>query len=130
LGGFAVKPYYADDWVTIYHGDCRDVIRGLDLSLIDLVIADPSYGVSLDTDYRQAKRGRLAGSNDYPPIHGDGNAFDPRHLLLFPNLVLWGANYYADSLPPNGQWLVWDKRDGTAFNDQADCELAWTRGTP
>lgn len=122
-------PYYQDDAVTIYHGDSRRILRALDTSDVDLVLTDPPYGVSLNTGYRTAKRGPLAGATDYPAIEGDHEPFDPSHVLGFPNLVLWGVNYYADRLPAYGQWLIWDKRDGVAFNDQADCELAWTRGT-
>lgn len=36
-----MTPYYADDTVTIYHGDCRDVVPGL---TADAVFADPPYG--------------------------------------------------------------------------------------
>ena len=39
--------------------------------------------------------------------------------------VLWGANWYADKLPPSGGWLVWDKERPDTL-DQATCELAWT----
>ena len=40
-------PYYADQHVTLYHGDCRDLlplpaIRG------DAVLSDPPYGVEMD----------------------------------------------------------------------------------
>lgn len=37
-----MRPYYEDDAVTLYHGDCRDVIPALGLRG-DLVIADPPY---------------------------------------------------------------------------------------
>lgn len=50
-------PYYADDFVTIYNADCRDVMPLL--SAVDVVITDPPYGVSLQTktsDYRHSKR--------------------------------------------------------------------------
>jgi DNA modification methylase len=36
-----MKPYYADDAVTIYHGDCREVLRLV--RGIGLVITDPPY---------------------------------------------------------------------------------------
>ena len=121
------SPYYEDDWVTIYHGDCREVLSAANMPR--LIVTDPPYGVALNTAYAKAKRGRLAGSSDYPPVYGDSERFDPSHLLGAEACVLWGANYYADRLPANGQWLIWDKRDGTAYNDQADCELAWTCGT-
>jgi site-specific DNA-methyltransferase (adenine-specific) len=40
-----MKPYYQDDWVTIYHGDSRDIIPIL-LDRVDAVLTDPPYGVS------------------------------------------------------------------------------------
>lgn len=120
------KPYYQDDLVTIYHGDCRDVLPTLPITA--LIIADPPYGVSLNTKYASSQRGVLAGANDYPEVFGDSEPFDPSHLLGYNEAVLWGANYYADKLPARGSWLVWDKRDGSGFNDQADAELAWVRG--
>jgi site-specific DNA-methyltransferase (adenine-specific) len=40
-----VKPYYSDDSVTIYHGDCREVLPAL--SGIAVVATDPPYGVNL-----------------------------------------------------------------------------------
>ena len=42
-----MKPYYKDDWATIYHGDCREVLPGLDR--VDLVLTDPPYGIGLGT---------------------------------------------------------------------------------
>jgi site-specific DNA-methyltransferase (adenine-specific) len=44
--GALVKPYYQDDWVTIYHGDCREVIASLP-GRFDLTLTDPPYGVSM-----------------------------------------------------------------------------------
>jgi DNA modification methylase len=40
-----VTPYYQDDFATIYHGDCREVLPSL--SGIDAVFADPPYNVGL-----------------------------------------------------------------------------------
>ena len=122
-----VKPYYSDDAVCIILGDCRDIMPTL--PKVDLVLTDPPYGVGLQTAYAANQRGNLTAAHDYPPVHGDDAPFDPAPWLAFPNIIMWGANYYASRLPDQGQWLVWDKRDGIAFNDQADAELAWTRGT-
>lgn len=124
-------PYYQDDLVTLYHGDCREILPQLDG--ITALVADPPYGIALRTNYRKQGRGGLAQCNDFGAgIAGDGEPFDPTHLLGYRRVVLFGANHYADKLPPSPGWLVWDKLDGltskreVGFNDQADVELAWT----
>ncbi|HEY3652327.1 MAG TPA: site-specific DNA-methyltransferase [Streptosporangiaceae bacterium] len=35
-------PYYQDEWVTLYLGDCREVLPSLDVTA-DCIIADPPY---------------------------------------------------------------------------------------
>jgi len=37
-----VKPYYEDEIITIYHGDCREVIKDIHVG-VDAVITDPPY---------------------------------------------------------------------------------------
>jgi DNA modification methylase len=45
-----VTPYYSHDGITIYHGDCRDVL-GVDAAMrigratYDLLLTDPPYGL-------------------------------------------------------------------------------------
>lgn len=110
------KPYYEDDFVTIYHGDCRDW-----LPEADVVITDPPYGVGWE-ETGKARGGRIWGA-----IVGDDEPFDPAHLLaLGKPTVLFGANHYASRLPDVPSWLVWIKRDGMKAWSQSDCELIWT----
>lgn len=40
-----MRPYFQDELVTIYHGDCRDVLPTL--PKVDLVLTDPPYQFSL-----------------------------------------------------------------------------------
>ena len=40
-----MKPYYQDNAVTIYHGDCREILPQLEP--VDLVLTDPPYGIEL-----------------------------------------------------------------------------------
>ncbi len=37
-----MTPYYVDDLVTIYHGDCREILPGL---RADAMLTDPPYGI-------------------------------------------------------------------------------------
>lgn len=117
------KPYFQDDAVTIYHGDCREIVPLL--GRFDAVITDPPYGIG----YVHSGRGGCAARSTRfggVSVRGDNEPFDPRPWLSFPSVILWGANHYADLLPRSSGWLVWDKRGGMASNDQSDCELAWT----
>jgi hypothetical protein len=40
-----VTPHYADESVTVHHGDCLDVLRGLPDASVDAVVCDPPYGL-------------------------------------------------------------------------------------
>ena len=42
-----MKPYYQDKWVTIYHGDCREVLSQLEVNS-GLILTDPPYNVGKD----------------------------------------------------------------------------------
>jgi DNA modification methylase len=43
-GHSEVKPYYDEDGITIYHGDCREILATL--PHVDLVLTDPPYGMN------------------------------------------------------------------------------------
>lgn len=126
-----MTPYYDEDGITIYHGDCADVVPLVEPSTVALLVTDPPYGIRLSTSYGSAGRGVKGGlnkkwaamPNDYPPVHGDDWPFEPEPLLRFPRLVLFGANNYANRLPPSSSWIVWNRQTTT---DAADAELAWT----
>lgn len=121
-----MKPYFEQNGITIYHGDCREVIPSL--SFTGLVLTDPPYGI----DYKP-KRSQASASGGYrkqlKQVSGDDSPFDPSHLFGIGELILWGANNYAAQLPSSHGWFVWDKRDaGSIFPGfvASDAELAWT----
>ena len=119
-------PYYADDAVTIYNADCRQVLPFL--PKFDLLLTDPPYGIgyggkknSVGGTEGRAKNGWRTWKTDW-----DDEA-PPRWLIdmiqdAAKDAIVWGGNYY--SLPPSMGWLVWDK--GQRDFSLADAELAWT----
>lgn len=48
-----MRPYYQHSGITIYHGDCREIVP--QLGKFDLVLTDPPYGVQLGTKRNNLK---------------------------------------------------------------------------
>ena len=120
-----------DTWqsgdVTLYLGDCMDVMQGMDDKSVDAVITDPPYGIG-EAAGKNASRTKIWVAKDYGNATWDNERVDGQYinamLGIGKEIVLFGGNYYADLLPPSSSWIVWDKVNGK--NDFADCELAWT----
>jgi site-specific DNA-methyltransferase (adenine-specific) len=55
----AVKPYYDDGQITIYHADCRDVLPQIETGSIDLVLTDPPYASGARRDAERSVRGSM-----------------------------------------------------------------------
>ena len=112
-----LKPYYQDDAVTIYHGDCREIVP--QLGRFDLLLTDPPYGLG-----DRMKGGTWGCSAKYDKMREwDTEAPDLGFLLALglPSIV-WGGNYF--SLPPSRCWLSWSKTN--VVQTMASMELAWT----
>lgn len=126
-----MQPYYEHAGITIYHGDCADVIESFGLHWgakpFDLLLTDPPYGIGRDGQRGQSgpSGSQRGGRKDYE-FHG-WDEQPPSNELLFACCALarvsivWGGNYFG--LPPKQKWLVWDKGQRI---DQSDGELAWT----
>ncbi len=107
-----MKPYYEHAGITIYHGDCREVMAEV---CGDVLVTDPPYGIAYRTPPSPTR-----------PKSGHTLAGDPAHLLRWKRAVIFGANHFASRLPSSPGWIIWDKRAGMPSNDQSDAELAWT----
>jgi DNA modification methylase len=118
-----MKPYYQDDAVTIYCGDCREIVPGL--GRFDLLLTDPPYGIGADNRKRIMSRGKLAAPQDYGYSDWDGEPASKEILDMVRGVcgkhIIWGGNYFE--LPPCKGPLLWDKENGAS--DFADGEMAW-----
>lgn len=120
-----MKPYYEDEWVTLYHGDCREVLADLDpdrdLGTIDLVVTDPPYGeTSLEWD---------RWPDDWPTAIARVAA----SMWCFGSMRM-----FLDRRDEFGGWrlsqdIVWEKQTGTSFATDRlmrvhEHALHWYRG--
>ncbi len=112
------KPYYQDSAVTIYHGDCRDILPSLDK--VDLLFSSPPYWTQRNytkeiLDWNDLMSGikevKLSGEGqiliNLGPIHKEGEVF-----------LYWTE--WVESMRCNfwrffGMY-VWDQGDGLPGN--------------
>lgn len=117
-----MTPYYDEGGITIYHGDCREILPLL--PKVDLVLTDPPYGIN-ENARRIASRAKAAVTIDYGNFEWDKEPASREEIDLSlasgKQAIVWGGNYFY--LCPARGWLVWDKLNSGNF---ADCELAWT----
>jgi len=58
-----IAPYYADDTVTLFLGDCRDVLPVLPRASVDLIVTDPPYGKNWQSARRKNKLAHIDGDD-------------------------------------------------------------------
>jgi len=114
-----MNPVYDRDGITVYLGDCRDVLPTLDA--VDHVITDPPYNVSEeDSDIRHVGTGELAQRRDFGEWDRDewhpGELLAEAHrlmrkggsLLAFTSDRLLSAYRTNPGFAPRGT-IVWEK---------------------
>ena len=108
------KPYYSEDGITIYHGDCREVLAHNNIRC-DAVLTDPPYGI--DVDIQRYAGSRYHGKRQAPQFEQFANESEPMDMAFLWDVglkqVVFGANNWPQSIPFNCKrdgWLCWDKR--------------------
>ena len=110
------EPYYSDESVTLFHGDCLEVDEWL---AADVLVTDPPYGMSLRSG-REGHHGDLAIAHDEDTSVRDAA------------LSAWGDGpalvFTRDDLPTQGprMRLTWDKGEHVGMGD---LRLPWKPNT-
>jgi len=82
------KPYYLDDYVTIYHGDCREILP--EIPKMDLVLTDPPYANLSNGFTMPASKTGVAKGSEYQVV--DSHLWDSSLGWLLP---AWGLVNYG-----------------------------------
>lgn len=96
-----MMPYYQDSAVTIYHGDCREILPTL--PKIELILTDPPYGMDYQSVWRIAwqRKDKINGDKCFPTW-----IFDFKPLVAMFLCCRWDN---LKELPTPTSFIVWDK---------------------
>ena len=125
-----MKPYYDHAGITIYHGDCREILPEIKA---DAVVTDPPYGMNYVADKQTGpnSRGRKPGIKSRSHgsrVFGDKEKPSLSFVDQYQKCLVWGFHHYPEQLGA-GSVLVWIKRVDTAFGSfLSDADLAWVKG--
>jgi DNA modification methylase len=110
-----VKPYYQDDMVTLYHGDCLEITDWLQA---DVLVTDPPYGMAY-----------VSGKTKARPVLGDKDTA-ARDCAL----TLWGkrpavvfGTWRVERPPTTKQVITWHKK--SIGPGMGDLSLPWGNAT-
>lgn len=102
------QPYYADDLVTLYHGDCRDITEWL---AADVLVMDPPYGVAYKSGRRRSVLAdSIEGDEDTSLRDAALEAWGDRPALVFGT---WRIPRPAGTRAR----LVWDTKGALGMGD-------------
>jgi site-specific DNA-methyltransferase (adenine-specific) len=112
---------------TITTADCLDWMKEIPDKSVDMIIADPPYGIGKSNDIYgkfgsfYAKRREYA--ENWDDTRPDKIYFDSI-IRISKNAIIFGGNYFSDFLPKANHWIVWDKM--VSCPSFSKCELIWT----
>jgi len=95
-------PYFKNEFCTIYNGDCREILPAL--PKVDIVLSDPPYGMSFQSN-RRAKKYKKIANDDHLPID---------LIRLATNKARRAAYFFCrwnnlKQMPPPTSVIVWVK---------------------
>jgi DNA modification methylase len=101
-----MRPYYQDDFVTLYHGDARSLISKISLETVGAVVTDPPYGIGWKRSAHAAR-----GSSAHAGIANDDDTTvrDEVLALTAPIPAVVFGSFYAPRPEDVRQVLVYWK---------------------
>ena len=106
----------------------------LDGQKADMVFTDPPYGMNLDAEgFDKMPTAKGTKHHSYSNIIGDDKDFNPSFFLNYfdycKEQFWWGGDYYAEYLPKDGSYIVWDKRAEGGMDKMfgSSFELCWSK---
>lgn len=116
-----MKPYYEHGGITIYHGDCREVLP--QLPKVDLVLTDPPYGIEHASNHVAATT-----TADWMnmEIAGDADTSLRDEVLgQFTEWACFGSYKMPAPLRTRG-YVIWDKGPASGMGDLSwPFKLSW-----
>lgn len=105
-----MKPYYSDDYVTLYHGDCLEVLADLPRESIGAIVTDPPYssGGAFRGDRAQGTVAKYVNSDTAayrPEFAGDNR--DQRGFVAWSAMWLNAARYASTPGAPLVSFIDW-----------------------
>jgi site-specific DNA-methyltransferase (adenine-specific) len=102
------KPYYQDALVTLYHGDCRDILPTL---TFDVVISDPPFGIMHDSAHGASWQGtQIAGDMDTTSRDWMLTSIADTPAIVF-------GTWKVSRPSRTRQVLIWDKGPASGMGD-------------
>lgn len=93
----APTPYYQDDLVTLYHGDCREVLPTIAAGSVAALVTDPPYGMNYQSHRRVA-------TQKFAKIADDGAVVTDWFADAWATVRDGGAGYVATRWDVFPQW--------------------------
>ena len=122
--------------IEYFNEDCMIGMARYPDKYFDLAIVDPPYGIGcMSMNYTTSGAVRTFGHSaakrrDYRKQSewdiAPNKAYFDELFRISKNQIIWGGNYFSETIPSSKSFICWDKRCNDAMvNDFSDCEYAW-----
>lgn len=107
--GDVVKPYYEDEWVTLYHGDCLELA---DLwTGADVLVTDPPYGMAYESGLVKDRPTQAIAGDDTTGVRDSAlRVWGDKPAIVF-------GTWRVEKPQNVKQTGIWDKGDDPGMGD-------------